>query len=196
VGLLLVSTSCGDAVRTGRSSVFLVIDALQSAPGNKPTQFNGGALLSDVVTLVTTGGTCSTQNPCSTIYDDFGQVTLRLAPKDVTLPTGPTTNNEVTINRFHITYRRTDGHNIPGVDVPFAIEGAATGTVPASGQLALAFELVRHVAKSQSPLLQLRDGRGVITTLADVTFFGADRVGNAITATGTIQVNFGDFADQ
>jgi hypothetical protein len=194
--LVLVAASCGDAVRTGRSPMFLVIDLLESAPGNKPTQFNAGALQSDVVTLVTSGGVCTTASPCTAVYPDVGRATFRLVPKDITSPTGPTTNNEVTLTRFHVTYRRTDGRNIQGVDVPFAIDGAATGTVPASGTLALPFELVRYAAKNESPLLQLRDRGGIITTLADISFYGTDRVGNTVTVTGTIQVDFANFVDQ
>jgi hypothetical protein len=36
---------------------------------------------------------------------------------------------------------------------------------------------------------------GFISAIADVTFFGADQVGNPISATGTIAIQFGDFAD-
>lgn len=194
--LLVASGACGDVARQGRSPVYLVIDTLQSAPGNKPAQFTGGALLSDVETIVTTGGLCSTANPCTTVFDDFGQVVLRAPLKDITNATGPTTNNEVTISRFHIAYRRADGRNTPGVDVPYAIDGAATGTVPAGGTLTLAFEIVRNVAKAESPLVQLRVNQSIITTLAEITFYGTDRVGNAISVTGTMQVNFGNFADQ
>jgi hypothetical protein len=193
--VLIASISCGDVVRQGRSPVYLVIDSLQAAPGNRPTQFSS-ALLSDVETIVTSGGLCTTTNPCATIYNDFGQAIFHAPPKDVSNVTGPTTNNEVTINRFHVTYRRADGRNTPGVDVPYGFDGAATGTVPAAGSLTLAFELVRHVAKEEAPLVQLRANRAIITTLADVTFYGSDRVGNAITVTGTVQVNFGNFADQ
>jgi hypothetical protein len=197
--MLATSLSCGDVVRTGRSPVFLTIDLMQSATGNRPTQFNGGALLSDVVTIITSGGVCSQTNPCQVIFDDFGQVTLRTPLKDVTNPSSPnapTTNNEVTINRYRVVYRRTDGRNVQGVDVPYAFDGGVTGTVPLGGALTLAFEVVRHVAKVEPPLAALRSNGGIIYTIADVTFFGKDRVGNEIQATGTMQVNFGNFGDQ
>jgi hypothetical protein len=199
-GLFLFNTlSCGDVVRTGRSPMYLVIDTLESAKGDKPAQFSGGALLSDVLTIVTSGGVCSQTNPCQVIFDDFGQVTLRTTLKDITNPSSPnapTTNNEVTIDRYRVVYRRTDGHNTQGVDVPYAFDGGVTGTVPADGTLTLAFEAVRHVAKAEAPLAQLRSGGGIIYTIADVTFFGKDRVGHHISVTGSMQVNFGNFADQ
>jgi hypothetical protein len=196
--LVVASVSCGDVVRTGRSPMFLTIDLMQAAKGDKPSQLSG-ALLSDVLTIVTTGGTCSVQAPCQVIFDDFGQVVLRTPLKNVTNPSSPnapTTNNEVTITRYRVVYRRTDGRNIQGVDVPFAFDGGVTGTVPLGGTLTLTFELVRHLAKVESPLTQLRGNRGFIYTIADITFFGKDRVGNDIQATGSIQVDFGDFADQ
>jgi hypothetical protein len=198
IALVLSVVSCGDVVRTGRSPMFLTIDLLQAAKGDKPTQMSG-ALLSDVLTIVTSGGTCSAQAPCQVIFDDFGQVVLRTPLKDVTNPSSPnapTTNNEVTIFRYRVVYRRTDGHNVQGVDVPFAFDGGVTGTIPLGGTLTLSFELVRHLAKVESPLTQLRGNRGFIYTIADITFFGKDRVGNEIQATGSIQVDFGDFADQ
>ena len=36
----------------------------------------------------------------------------------------------------------------------------------------------------------------IITTIAEVTFYGQDLVGNDIQATGSIQVDFGNFADR
>ena len=195
--LVIATGSCGDVVRQGRSPVYLVIATLQGAQGNHPTAL-GGNLLSDVLTIVTTGGVCSQANPCPTIFNDVGSVTLRLALKDIGTaanPTTPTTNDEVTITRYRVTYRRADGRNEPGVDVPFAFDGAATATVPASGTLTVGFEIVRHVAKQESPLAQLVTNGSIITTLADVTFYGKDRVGNDISVTGTIQIDFGNFGD-
>ena len=197
--LLLATISCGDVARTGRSPVYLVIDILEAARGDKPTEFTGGALLSDVLTVVTTGGTCTQTSPCQVIFDDFGQVVLRTPLKDVTNPSSPnapTTNNEVTINRYRVVYRRTDGKNLQGVDVPYAFDGGVTGTVPLGGTLTLAFEVVRHVAKAEPPLAPLRSNGSIIYTIADVTFYGRDRVGNDVLATGSMQVNFGNFADR
>ena len=195
--MLWSALSCGDVVRSGRSPMYLTIDLLQAAKGDKPTQF-AGALLSDVLTIVTNGGVCSQSNPCQVIFDDFGQVVLRTPLKDVTNPSSPnapTTNNEVTITRYRVVYRRTDGRNTQGVDVPYGFDGGVTGTVPLGGTLTLSFELVRHVAKLESPLAQLRSNGGLIYTIADITFFGKDRVGNEIQATGSISVDFGNFAD-
>jgi hypothetical protein len=195
--LIATTTSCGNAVRTGRSPVYLVINTLQAAPGNKPAQF-GGSLLSDVITNVTTPAPCSTTSPCPTIFNDLGQVSLSIAPKDpgtAANPSAPSSMNAVTITRVRIEYVRADGRNTPGVDVPYAFDGAVTGTVQPGATLTLGFELVRNVAKAESPLVQLKTGETIITTIARVTFYGHDQVGNEMSATGTIQIDFGNFGD-
>ena len=61
--------------------------------------------------------------------------------------------------------------------------------------LALGFEIVRHVAKEESPLRPADLSPTIITTIADVTFYGRDQVGNDISVTGSMQVDFGNFGD-
>lgn len=180
----VATTSCGDVVRNGRAPVMLVIDLLQGSSG--PDGTLSTTVQSDVLTK-------------NSIINDPGLVTLRVVLKDIGSPavaTAPSSNNAVTINRYRIRYRRADGRNTEGVDVPYGFDGAATGTVPPSGTLKLGFELVRHVAKMEAPLAQLATNPTVITTIADVTFYGQDLVGNEVTASGSIQVDFGNFADK
>ena len=190
------TVSCGDVVRSSRSPVFLVIDTLGGARG--PSTTIGSTLSSDVITNVTTPAPCTVDSPCPTIFADVGEATLRIVPKDIgpaATPATPSTNNEVTITRVHIAYRRADGRNVEGRDVPYAFDGAATGTVPASGTLKLGFLLVRVIAKAESPLVQLQSNGIIITTIGDVTFYGQDRVGNDVSVTGSIQIEFGNFGD-
>ena len=195
--LMATSVSCGDVVRQGSSPVYLVIDLLQGSRGGVTVGAPSGFLLSDVITNVTSPAPCAPATPCPTIFDDSGTVTLRAPLKDIgaTAALSPTSNNEVTINRVHIDYVRADGRNTPGVDVPHAIDGAVTGTITANGTLALGFELVRHTAKEEAPLVQLRSSSNFITVIAKVTFYGTDRTGNALSVTGQIQIDFGNFGD-
>ena len=114
--------------------------------------------------------------------------------KDATV--SPTTNNSVTITGYHVEYRRTDGRNTPGVDVPFGFDGAVTGLViPGGTATSIGFVLVRNAAKEESPLLQLRTSPDSLSTIADVTFYGRDVVGNELSATGSILITFADFGD-
>ena len=194
---IAAATSCGDVVRNGRAPVLIVIDTLLAAQGNNPSTFFG-SLSSDVQRLVTTPAPCSTTTPCPTIFNDLGQASMHVEAKDIGI-TGnvipPSSNNQVTITRYHVSYRRADGRNTPGVDVPFGFDGAVTATIPAQGAATFSFELVRVVAKEESPLVQLISSRTVITAIADVKFYGTDLVGNAISVTGSITIEFGNFGD-
>jgi len=176
----------------------MIVNSIQAANGNKPTQFLT-FLLSDVVTNVTSPAPCSVTAPCPTVFNDPGQATLVLGMKDVGTPgapTTPTSNNAVTLLRYHVNYRRADGRNTPGVDVPYGFDGAVNGTVTStSSPVTVGFNLVRHDAKAESPLAQLVSNGVVISTLADVTFYGTDQVGNEVSVTGTIQIDFGNFGD-
>jgi hypothetical protein len=196
--LIAATASCGDVARQGRSPVFLVIDRLEAARGGRTTGEFVGTLFSDVITNVITPEPCAATNPCPTVFGDSGRVTLRIVPKDIgSLPTAPlpTSNNEVTITRYRVVYKRTDGRNTQGVDVPYSFDSAVTGTVPAGGTLSLAFLLVRVVAKQEAPLVQLQVSPTFLDTIAELSFYGQDRVGNEISVTGSILIEFGNFGD-
>lgn len=195
--LIMATVSCGDVARSGQSPVYLVLQRLEAKKGNGSAQFES-FLQSDVITNVTSPAPCSTTNPCPTIFNDTGSATFSLSLKDITNASiaAPTTNNVVTISRYHVNYRRADGRNTPGVDVPYGFDGGMTATVSGSGTSSVGFELVRHAAKLEAPLMALRSNPIVITTIAEVTFYGTDQVGNDIQATGNIQVDFGNFGDQ
>jgi hypothetical protein len=189
VVLIAASVSCGDASRNGKSPNYLVIDSL-----TVPVTVN--YLQSDVVKMETSPAPCTTDNPCPTVFSDSATVILESFQKDVTA-TAPSTNNAITVSRYHVNYIRADGRNTPGVDVPYGFDGALTGTTdPSTGKLTLTFELVRHVAKMESPLAELATNAAVITTIADVTFYGKDIIGNDVNVTGSIQVDFGNFGDK
>jgi hypothetical protein len=79
--------------------------------------------------------------------------------------------------------------------VPHPVDGAVTATIPASGTASVAFNLVPHISKEESPLVQLASNGNIIVTIAEVTFFGSDQVGNDVSATGSIRVEFADFGD-
>jgi hypothetical protein len=198
LAVVAASVSCGDVVRQGKSPVFLVMDRLEGIRGAATLGQPTGNLISDVLTLVTSPAPCSATSPCPTVFNDLGRATIRLSPKDIgtaTSPTTPSPNNEVTINRYRVRYIRADGRNVQGVDVPYAFDGGVTATVPAAGTVQFGFELVRHVSKEEAPLVQLITSPTIITAIAEVTFYGRDRVGNEVSVTGSITVDFGNFGD-
>jgi hypothetical protein len=190
VTAIAASVSCGDVIRNGRSPVVLVVNSIQAAKGDKPTTF-AAALDSDVLNILTTPAPCSESNPCPTVFNDPGQVTLSLAMKDVSVT--PTTNNQVTVNRYRVVYTRTDGRNTPGVDVPYPFEGGSTATIPPGPAVTVGFDLVRHAAKEEAPLVQLISNQNIINVIATVTFYGTDFVGNEVQASAQISITFGNF---
>ena len=193
----LTSASCGEIVRSGRSPMILLIDSIQGASGATPGQL-GVPVLSDVVTLVkrTVNGS---EQQVPTIYNDVGQATLRMVLKDQGAPAvtaTPTLTNAITVTRYRVEYIRADGRNTQGVDIPYSFDGGVTATIVA-GPSDVPFELVRHNAKEEAPLSAMAGGGGrvFISTIAKVTFYGKDLGGNDVEASGTISVNFSDFAD-
>jgi hypothetical protein len=192
--VVAVSVSCGDVVRQGRAPSMLVINQLTGASGGgRGANTFSGTLFSDVQVLVTTPAPCTPEKACPAVFSDSGQASVSLVMKDAAI--APTSNNQVTINRYHIEYVRADGRNTPGVDVPFPFDGAVTGTVSGNTAATFTFEIVRHVAKQESPLVQLIQNPQIISTIAHVTFYGRDAVGNEISVTGSIGIEFGNFGD-
>ena len=183
--LVLSLSACSKTVREGRSPAYLIVSQLEAASGADDEKFSN-LLASDVVTN-------------GTVFEDAGRVTFELGLKNIgssSEPTSPTTNNFITVTRYHVEFRRSDGRNAPGVDVPYAFDGAGTVTVGDSGATMI-FALVRAQAKVEAPLKNLAGagGAGLISTLADVTFYGKDQTGNDVQATASISVNFADWGD-
>jgi hypothetical protein len=186
-------TGCTTAQRQGQSSSLLVIDGLTASSGAKPGTLTN-TLDSDVVTVV---------KQVPTIFDDSGSVDLRVVMKNPLQNsvdgelTKPSDLNAVTITRYHVNFVRTDGRNTPGVDVPYPFDGAFTVTVQGGGTATAGFTLVRIQAKQEAPLNLLAGGgtARAISTIAQVTFYGADQAGREVSATGNIGVTFADWGD-
>lgn len=186
-GAAVLSGSCTSAVTDSKSNSLLVIDQLAGVRGGDEEEET--TLQSDVVS---DGGG---------VFEDAGVVTFRLLLKDPGSPTVPnvaTTNNFITVNRYRVEYTRADGQNRPGIDVPYAWDGAFTVTVRAEGTTEASFVLVRIQAKREAPLTSLWQcgGSCAITTIAKVTFFGHDQTGRAVSASGNIQIDFANWADE
>lgn len=190
---VLTASGCGsEMLRTGRSPMFLTVN--QIATTNGASDDVGTNLLSDVQTMVeqTIDGV-AVQVP--TIFNDTAVATLGLSAKNPSAPTSVI--NSVTITNYRIVFKRTDGRNTPGVDVPFGWDGQTSVTIQAGGTGDVVFEIVRHSTKQEPPLRNLINNGGVqfIYTIAEITFFGRDQNGNEVSATGHVDVAFSDFGD-
>lgn len=194
VACLCSAAGCGgELLRTGRSPMYLVVTRVTAdAKGaGEQTSF----LQSDVQTIVETTINGQTVRVPS-VFNDNATVFLRIEQKNEQFPTTPI--NAVTMTRYRVVYRRTDGRNVPGTDVPYPIEGGVSSTVPPGGEASVSFEVVRHQAKLEPPLKNLTGfgGLGFISTIAEITLWGRDQNGNEVIATASLDVHFADFGDE
>jgi hypothetical protein len=133
--------------------------------------------------------------PC-TVFNDNGVVTMIAFPKDRSQLASAI--NDVTFERYRVTYVRADGRNVQGVDVPYAFDGAVNFTVPADGtEVERSFVVVRHQAKGESPLREITENRhAILSVIAQIDFYGRDGGGRVIQVTGYLNITFADFANQ
>ena len=133
--------------------------------------------------------------PGCTAIEDYGQVTIAARPKSMAsaFPTG--LYNSVVFERYRVSFMRTDGRNTPGLDIPFSFDGAMNLVVDVGLENSWIFVLVRHQSKLEPPLVNMAGNGGaiVLSTIATVDFYGRDVAGRPVTATGQINVTFGDF---
>jgi len=186
--LLACISSCGDLTLQGTSSSTLVVTELVAAPGNDPSKF-GATLFSDVITI---------KDDKPGVWADLGRVSLELHLKDPGTsgsPNSPSANNSITLDRYHVKYVRADGRNVQGVDVPYEFDGGFSFTVSGSTSMSETFELVRHIAKEEAPLAALIASPVIINTIAEVTFYGHDQTGRAVSTVAHIGIEFGNFGD-
>jgi hypothetical protein len=186
----LLMPSCSKLIRTGQSPAYLILTSLQGAKGGGASANTFSTLLlSDVVTLVP----AVTGTP--TFFNDLGQasMTLQLRDQGGTTPITPSAADAITLTQYHVRYFRTDGRNVQGVDVPYEFDGGLTTTIFGTGTVG--FQLVRHQAKIEAPLKALANNLEIISTIAEVTFYGHDQNGREVSVSGRIDVSFANFGD-
>ena len=172
--LALAMAGCSaDYVEGDRSTVLLTIESINE----------GAPILSDVRGV--------DENP-DTIVNCRTEASVSARTKNPTLSAAPV--QDVRLTRYEVSYRRSDGRGVQGVDVPYTISGNITVTVTAGGDTTIVpIDLVRHQAKLLPPLSNIT-GLQLVTMFADVTLSGATISGSNVSAQGTAQVTFADYA--
>jgi hypothetical protein len=137
------------------------------------------------------------------IDNDDVLVTVNLFRKNNTagLQTSPV--EHVYLERYEVNFRRSDGHNVEGVDVPFRVTGPL-GNVrfhTAGGnevENVVSITVVRHQAKNEPPLRNMRNSgnQDIFTTIAEITIHGRTVQGGVLECRGSFQVTFADFEDE
>jgi hypothetical protein len=189
--LAAAAAGCGVAEQ-GRSPVVVRIDEIAASSGAGSLTF-AGYLHSDVQTMVKVNNV-----DVPTRFNDPGRVTLSVILRDPGAPgvaQTPTELNTVTITHYRVVYRRTDGRNVQGVDVPWAFDSGMTVSIPAAASVQQTFDLVRVSAKGEAPLTALIVNGQTLDVIADVTFYGKDMHNNDVMATGSIGITFANYGD-
>ena len=195
---LAFGAACTSKQLEGQSSVYAVLDQLSASAGVKPNEF-AGYLSSDVQTYVKKNIN-NVQVCVPQVFEDAGRATFHLQLKDpgsAANPIIPSPSNTVTFTRYHLDYVRADGRNTPGVDVPYGFDGAMQLSVSGGNVSIGQLIIVRLQAKQEAPLLALigNGGARVISTLANIMFYGTDAAGRAVSVKGLINVDFADWGD-
>jgi hypothetical protein len=193
-------TACTpDWAKENTSSLIMRIVQVVGTPGSTGGPPSGpGVLFSDVVS--DTG-----------FFNDNATLTVDILRKNLDAPSTPL--EDVTLTRYEVQYYRTDGRNVEGRDVPFRTTGALTQVMHAPSTTAeltqdISVVVVRHQAKLESPLLELRNfggdssvpgsnpqlaGAGILTCIARITVYGESVNGRSLSATGELMVTFANF---
>jgi hypothetical protein len=188
LAMVLFLFSCKSPVAENtESNTLLLLVALtsQDMDGN-PANF----LQSDVIVT-------DSETGASTIIADTAKATLRADLMDPNPGTLTSIYNDLELSRYTVKYSRSDGKNVEGVDIPYSFDGSLAGYIQVGTTLEVSFVVVREVAKMESPLLDLSDGRseGVIQMTARLDFYGHDMSGKNVQATGYLTIYFANYAN-
>ncbi len=186
--LLLLLTSCNKVENHSRSASLLILENLV---GTDATGTEANFTQSDVLKVDTTTGS-------GTVVADTAAATFRVQSLDPAPILGASPYYDVTLNRYTVSYSRTDGKNNPGTDVPYPFEGSLTAVVPQGGTATVDFVLVREAAKLEPPLIRLVDlgAEVVLTATARIDFYGHDLAQNQVKATGYLTVYFANYVTE
>ncbi len=185
--LALLAWACNPVEDDSKSPTMIVIEAVRGTDSAGKT---ADYLQSDVVKVDAT-------TLAQTIFADVALATLRAATLDPKPVAGVSQWSDITLTRYVVSYSRTDGKNSPGVDVPYPFEGSMSILLRTSVSTDVGFIVVREVAKTEPPLVNLAANRaeGVIQCRAQIDFYGQDMTGKKVKATGYLTVFFANYAD-
>jgi hypothetical protein len=203
IGALAVSMAgcVPDWAKENETGLIMEIAEIVTFAGGEESGTASSILRSDVVTD-------------GSVFNDDAVVTVNLYRKNPTV-TATSALEHVRLESYQVRFFRTDGHSIEGVDVPHRITGPLsslrfhTPTETGEVEIDAPITIVRHQAKLEAPLINLSallgntaidqfllPGQGLITAVAEITIYARQvTTGEALSATGNVQVTFGNFAD-
>jgi len=169
LGLVMVGCS-PDYVTDSQATVLLVVQSVNA----------GSPILSDV------------RGDTGTIINCQTQVGLAVFPKN---PQSVTVNTEtVQLQRYDVSFVRSDGRAVEGVDVPYRFSAPMTASLAPGDTLSVAIDVVRHQAKIEPPLSKIV-GLDIVEMTANVTFYGETLSRQSVSASGAATIRFADYAE-
>ncbi len=179
--IMVFLNSCNSVENLTQSSTILILESLTGKDLNGDSSSD---LWSDVITN-------------GTVYNDNVEATITAKLLDP-LAEESTYYQDAIIDQIDVSFRRPDGKNVEGVDVPYSFSQKLNIRVEINGTSTFSFVVIRQVAKLEAPLRDLKEGgnEGVLELIADITFYAKDVAGNRISPiTGSITVWCANFAD-
>ena len=117
--------------------------------------------------------------------------TMVVVVKNPNNPGSPPVEN-VILQRYEVSFQRSDGRGVEGLDVPYRFSGAMTETVAVGGEATVSIDLVRQQAKLEPPLSNIT-GLQIVEMTATVTFYGATVSRRTVSATASAGIRFADY---
>lgn len=187
-GLIIVAVMLAGCNKLENDSTSGTMLQIVSLTGNDLT---GAAGSTTVFSDVETNGS---------IFNDSAVADIRAMPLDPALSaTDLTSYYDVNIDQIDVAFKRTDGRNQEGVDVPYHFTQPMGALVPITKDTKIPFILIRHDAKLEPPLLALnlpQNQAKILQLVAVVTIHGKDMGGHRVAPiTGYISVQCANFAD-
>lgn len=199
---LLFAINCGQAKDENQSPQNVIISLIGGGDGDLSVDYDadtGIATYQYETNIDETGHLYSyvfgDQTTAGYNIDTLGHIHFQIFPN---ADTGEFEGDwgSVILNRYRVSYRRTDGRAIPGVDVPYPFDGACHVYLKAgeTGDIALpTMLLVRGTAKDEPPLSKLTRqhyGEDSFLTVATIEFWGKDLMDNAVYVRGDTLLQF------
>jgi hypothetical protein len=169
LGLVMVACSA-DYVDQSQATVLLVLTSINA----------GSPILSDV------------RGDTGTIINCRAEVELSALLKNPQSPVVDTEN--IQLQRYDVSFVRSDGRAVEGVDVPYRFSAPLTATLGPGNALAVAIDVVRHQAKLEPPLSKIT-GLDIVEMTANVTFYGETISRQSVSASGASTIRFADYAE-
>ncbi len=167
--LALAMAGCSaDYVEDNQSTVLLVVASIN----------DGSTIASDV------------RGDSGTITNCPVPVTVAAVLKNPGNPGSPVEN--VILQRYDVSFTRSDGRGVEGVDVPYRFSGAMTADVTRGEDKTVTVDLVRQQAKLEPPLSNIT-GLQIIEMTASVTVYGQTVSRKSVSASGSAAIRFADY---